>query len=147
MDHVVTEVAASERPTAVIAEATTWEAFPTLWGTLLDQVWAAVRSTDQIAPGRNVMLYKDDVPNVEVGVEVAEPFLDMGRVVSSTLPTGRAAMTLHHGSYANLGAAHHAVIDWCDRHGLQRIGPRWEIYGHWIEDSADQDVEIYYLVQ
>ena len=147
MTYDATEVAALERPTAVIVETTTWEAFPTLWGTLLDEVWAAVRSTDQIAPGRNVMLYKDDLPNVEVGVEVAEPFTDMGRVVSSTLPAGRAAMTLHHGSYADLGAAHHAVIDWCDRHGLERVGPRWEIYGHWIEGSADQDVEVYYLVR
>jgi effector-binding domain-containing protein len=147
MGYAVAEVAAPERPTAVIAEATTWEAFPTLWGTLLDEVWAAVRSADQIAPGRNVMLYKDDVPNVEIGVEVAEPFLDMGRVVSSTLPAGRAAMTTHHGSYADLGAAHHAIIEWCDRHGLQRVGTRWEIYGHWIEGSAEQDVEVYYLLR
>jgi effector-binding domain-containing protein len=147
MDHVVTEFAASERPTAVVGEATTWEAFPTLWGSLLDEVWAAVRSTDQIAPGRNVMLYKDDVPNVEVGVEVAESFTDIGRVVSSALPGGRAATTTHHGSYADLGVAHHAIIEWCDRHGLERVGTRWEVYGHWIEGSADQDVEIYYLVR
>jgi len=35
------------------------------------------------------MLYKDDVPNVEVGVEVADSFAPSGRVVPSTLrPTG-----------------------------------------------------------
>ena len=55
-------------------------------------------------------------------------------------------MTTHHGSYGDLGSAHQAVIGWCDRNGLQRVGPRWEIYGHWREDSADQDVDVYYLV-
>lgn len=78
----------------MVVEATTWDVFPTLWPRLLDTVWAAVRSDAGITTNRNVMLYKDDVPNVEVGVEVAEPFPDLGRVASSCLPVGRAAMTL-----------------------------------------------------
>jgi hypothetical protein len=48
-------------PDHLIAEATTWKVFPTIWRGLIDEVWAAVRSTDQIAPNRNVMLYRDDV--------------------------------------------------------------------------------------
>lgn len=140
------EVETPGQPTAVVAQATTWGAFPMLWPRLLDQVWAAVRSTAAITPNRNVMLYKDDVPNVEIGVEVREPFPDIGRVISSSLPAGRAAMTMHHGSYADLGAAHHAVVDWCDRQDVRRSGPRWEIYGHWNEGSADQEVEVYYLL-
>jgi effector-binding domain-containing protein len=146
VSYSVTGVDAPGRPTAVIAEKTTWDAFPTLWPGLLDKVWAAVRSTDEITPDRNVMVYKDDVPNVEIGVEVGEPFAAMGRVVSSTLPAGRAARTTHHGRYEDLGAAHEAIIEWCDRHALRRVGPRWEIYGHWREGSADQEVEVYYLV-
>src|ERR1700730_16062028 len=130
MSYSVSEVVRPERPTAVIAEATTWDAFPTLWPTLLDKVWAAVRAKDEITPNRNIMLYKDDVPNVEIGVEVAEPFPDIGRVISSTLPAGRAAMTAHQGRYNDLGSAHQAIIEWCDRHDLQRVGPRWEIYAH-----------------
>ena len=147
MTYAVQEVATPGQPTAVIAEATTWKAFPTLWPRLLDTVWATVRSNDEITPNRNVMLYLDDVPNVEVGVEVGEPIPDLGRVVASSLPAGRVAMTIHHGSYDDLGSAHRAVIEWCDERGLQRLGPRWEIYGHWREGSADQDVEIYYLLR
>jgi effector-binding domain-containing protein len=93
------------------------------------------------------MLYKDEVPNVEVGVEVAEPFLDIGRVVSSTLPAGRAAATTHHGRYDDLGSAHLAIIEWCERHDLHRVGPRWEIYGHWRAGSANQDVQVCYLLR
>ena len=145
--YTVREVDTAGQPTAVVVEGTTWEAFPALWPRLLDTVWTAVGSRNEITPNRNVMLYKDDVPNVEVGVEVREPIPVLGRVVSSSLPAGRAAMTTHHGSYDDLGSAHRAVIEWCDRHGLERVGPRWEIYGHWIEGSADQDVDVYYLVR
>jgi len=147
MSYVVREVETHGQPTAVVVEATTWEVFPTVWPRLLETVWAAVRSRDEISPNRNVMLYKDDVPNVEVGVEVAKPIPDLGAVVPSSLPAGRAAMTTHLGSYSDLGLAHGAVIKWCESQGLERVGPRWEIYGHWREGSADQEVEIYYLVR
>jgi effector-binding domain-containing protein len=147
VDYVVIEQAVAERPTAVIAAETTWDAFPSLWRQLLDEIWRVVRSNDAIAPGRNVMLYKDDVPNVEVGVEAAGPFAAIGRVVASTLPAGRVATTTHRGRYEDLAAAHEAVIGWCDGRGLQRTGARWEIYGHWTADVAKQEVEIYYLLR
>jgi hypothetical protein len=50
------------------------------------------------------------------------------------------------GRYEDLGAAHVAVIDWCDLHGLQRVGVRWEIYGHWVEDSPEQGVDVFHLL-
>jgi hypothetical protein len=69
---------------------TSWDDFPRLWRRLLDEVWQTVRANTLIVPGRNVMLYKANVP--------------------------------------------------------RRLGPRWEIYGHWKETSPEQEVEIYYLV-
>src|SRR5690349_2980883 len=48
---------------------------------MLDQVWSFLRGD---APeglyerGHNVMLYEDDVPNVEVGVQVSGPFAPTG---------------------------------------------------------------------
>jgi effector-binding domain-containing protein len=118
-----------------------------LWPELLDEVWTVARSTDAIVPGRNVMLYKDDVPHVEIGAEVSEPFEAVGRVVCSTLPGGRAATTLHRGAYDKIGSAHEAVIAWCDANGLERTGVRWEIYGHAVDDPADQEVELFYLLR
>ena len=147
MVYDVRVVDAREQPTAVVAEATSWDALPRLWPQLLDKVWAAVRATDGITPNRNVMLYKDDVPNVEIGVEIGESIPPLGQVVSSSLPAGRAAMTTHDGSYNDLGLAHQAIIEWCARHGLERVGPRWEVYGHWRDGSADQDVDVYYLLR
>ena len=131
--------------TAVIAETTTWEAYPETWPRLLDEVWSAVRSRRaEVAPGRNVMFYKDDVPNVEVGVEVAGSFAPLGRVIASALPAGPVAMATHRGSW-DVGPTHRAVIDECDRLGIERVGPRWEIYGH-FNAPGDEEVEIFCLV-
>jgi len=133
------------RKTAVIAATTTWVEYPELWRRLLDEVWQAVRPRARLAPGRNVMLYKDDTPRVEVGVEVERSFEPIGRVVCSSLPAGRVATTTHRGSF-DVGAAHAAVIEACDAMGLERLGPLWEIYGHWNE-PGDEEVEIYHLVR
>ena len=142
----VSQLVVDARPTAVIAETTSWEEYPELWPRLLDEVWSVVRPRrSQIAPGRNVMLYKDDVPSVEVGVEVAGSFAPLGRIIASALPGGRVAMATHRGSW-DVGPAHRVVMDECDRLGLERVGPRWEIYGHFNE-PGDEEVEIYYLVR
>src|ERR1700709_752904 len=92
MRYDVREIDTPEQPTAVVAETTSWDIFPRLWPKLLETVWLAVRSRDEITPNRNVMLYKDDVPNVEVGVEVEGPIPPLGQVVPSSLPAGRPAM-------------------------------------------------------
>lgn len=131
----------------MIAEETTWEAFPARWPGLLAAVWAAVRATDAITPDRNVMLYRDDIPTVEIGVEVDAPFAGVAGVVSSKLPAGQAAMTVHRGPYSDLASAHRAIVEWCARHPLERAGPRWEIYGHMSEGRADQSVEVYHLLR
>lgn len=64
----VGEVAA--RPTAVIVASTTWQEFPRLWRPLLDEVWDCLRAGGITGGCRNLMLYRDDAPNVEIGVEL-----------------------------------------------------------------------------
>ena len=53
---------------------------------MLDQVWAFLRDSDLRTDGHNVMFYKDDVPNVEVGVQVTQAFMPSGRVVPPGWP-------------------------------------------------------------
>ena len=81
----------SECPTAVVKANTTRREFSTLWGTLLDEVWALLRSTPGLrTDGHNVMVYRNNVPGVElaveVGVQVTGSFDPRGRVVPSLLP-------------------------------------------------------------
>jgi effector-binding domain-containing protein len=92
------------------------------------------------------MLYWDDTPHVEVGVELLVPCPLTGRVVASALPAGEAAMTVHRGSYAGLAAAHQAVLNWLAAQGRKPAGPRWEIYGPHSDDPAEVWTEVYYLL-
>ena len=111
-------------PTAVVPATTTWTEFPRLWGVLLDQVWAFLRSDD--APvglwtsGHNIMLYKDDVPNVEVGVQVSGSFDPAGHVVPSALPGGLAATATHTGPIAEISHVAEQFVGWLDGHRFRR---------------------------
>ena len=148
MEHEVSIVTTTPTPTAVVRESTTWEAFPTRWRVLLDEVWAVVRSSG-LSAGRNVMVYADDTPSVEVGVEMPEAFQPSDRVVASMVPSGRAARAVAQGppTPEGLGAAHDAVVRWCEANGEGRTGVRWEVYGHWDDDHpAAFETEIYWLV-
>src|SRR3954451_20317250 len=93
--------------TAVIRATTTWDQYPALWPQLLDEVWATVRASG-LPAGRNVMRYLDDVPNVEVGVELAA-FEAVGRVVPSSLPTGPAAPVRVPATADGIRAGHEAL--------------------------------------
>ena len=146
MSYQVTVIDAQTRPTAVVAATTTWPEFKTLWTQLLDEVWACLHAGGIMRGCRNVMLYHDDVPNVEVGVELLQPCPLTGRVVASTLPAGPVAKTVHYGSYPGLADAHQAIFDWCATNGRRRAGPRWEVYGPHHEDPAQVWTEVYHLL-
>jgi effector-binding domain-containing protein len=147
VQYLVTATTAMASPTAVVRQATTWQEFPTVWRSLLDEVYAFLKDSAVKQAGHNIMLYKDDVPNVEVGVQVATRFSPRGRVVPSVLPAGEVAMTVHRGPYHGLGAAHQAVWEWSAAQGRELAGPRWEIYGDWREDPAELVTEVYYLLR
>lgn len=136
-------------PTAVVAAATTWAEFPNLWGPMLDQVWRFLRGSAAgglWTHGHNVMLYKDDVPNVEVGVQVTRYFDSCGSVVPSALPGGLVAAATHFGPVASIGDTHNAVRDWATANGYPLAGPRWEIYGDPDPSTGDFAVEVLWLV-
>ncbi len=146
MSYQVTMKAVEARPTAVVTATTTWQAFPKLWQELSHEVWACLRAGGISRGCRNIMLYWNDVPHVEVGVELLVPCPLTGRVIASALPAGQVAMTTHWGAYSKLGEAHHAVIDWCSAQGKQTTGTRWEVYGPHNDDPAKVWTEIYWLL-
>ena len=133
-------------PTAVVAAAAaTWAEFPTMWGPMLDKVWSFLRGgapKGLYTRGHNIMLYKDDVPNVEVGVQVSGSFAPAGDVVASALPGGLAATATHTGPIAKLGDTHQAVREWSTANGYRLAGPRWEIYGDPDPSTGNFDVEV-----
>jgi effector-binding domain-containing protein len=141
--------AVAPTPTAVVAATVTWAEFPVLWKPMLDQVWSFLRGD---APeglyrqGHNVMLYKDDVPNVEVGVQVTGSFDSVGRVTASSLPGGLVATATHTGAVSAIGDTHQAVRQWGEANGYRPAGPRWEIYGDPDRSTGDFLVEVLWLL-
>lgn len=85
MSYQVTARDVVARPTAVVPVSTTWLEYPALWPELLDEVWACLHAGGIKRGCRNIMLYWDDVPHVEVGVESLVPCPLTGRVVASAL--------------------------------------------------------------
>lgn len=146
MDYEVSLAEVGSRRTAVIAATTTWQDFPALWGQLLGEVWECLHAGGIYRGCRNIMLYLDSVPNVEVGVLLDQSCPLTGRVVASALPAGTVAMTVHRGPFGDVGAAHDAVLGWCAAHGHRPNGARWEVYGPQNDDPAQQWTEVYWLL-
>jgi len=119
----------------------------------LGEVYGFVRGRPDLATGsggelwQNVMFYKDQRPDVEVGVLVTAPFEPEGRVVASELPGGDVATATHRGEYARLGVTHDAVRDRVAAQGRELAGPCWEIYGHWRADPREQETEVFWLLR
>jgi len=132
--------------TAVVAARTTWEELPNAWPAMLEEVYECLEELGVGKAGRNVMLYKDDIPNLEVGVEVSASLTPRGRVTPSVLPGGHVATTVHRGSYQGLSRAHQAVLDWCRANGVKVAGPRWEVYGH-IRGDAEPGTTVCWLLE
>ncbi len=148
----VTEV--QPRRTAVIAATTAWEDFPNLWRPMLDEVYAFVRDCPEFTaaiadtPGphwTNVMLYRAEAPNVEVGVLAPSAFAPQGRVIESELPGGRAAVATHLGDPGTIGATHNQVREYARDHGLRTTGIVWEVYGH-PDDTGSFATEVFHLL-
>jgi effector-binding domain-containing protein len=136
-------------PTAVVKANTTWRELATLWPPLLDEVWKFLGTAPGLrSDGHNVMLYRSNVPGVEVavelGVQVTASFEAAGRVVPSTLPAGEVAATVHEGTPQEIGAAHAAVRAWCAAQGFELTGVRWEIYGDPDPQTGHFDVAVYW---
>lgn len=113
-------------------------------------VWGVVRKQPDAKAGRHVAVYWDDQINLEVGVEVAGPFVADGDVVPSATPPGQVAATTHLGPYQRLANAHQAIRDWCRANGHAPAGPNWEVYGHWKDewngDPSRIRTDVVYLV-
>jgi effector-binding domain-containing protein len=146
-------VTVEAQPTAVVAQTTTWTEFPNLWGKLLGEVYEFVRRHPELATRdgdevwQNVMLYKDQTPDVEVGVLVSGPFRSDSRVILSALPAGDVATATHRGDYAMLGVTHEAVREYAAAHGRELAGPCWEIYGHAQPDPGEAETDVFWLLR
>jgi len=119
--------------------------------TYLNQVYAAARYGAIPLDGQNIFVYRGGASgedaDVDFGVGVRSSFEPHGAVTCCELPTGEVAVATHWGDYAQLGAAHAAVLAWCRANGREPTGTRWEVYGHWTDDPARRRTDVYYQLR
>jgi effector-binding domain-containing protein len=143
VEHVESRTIAAVRRRATISQLST--VVPAACG----EVWNFVRTAGIKQPGRHIAVYREGEGgqlDVEIGVEVADPFTGDGEVSCSATPAGAVATTVHFGPYDRLGEAHKAICQWCRDNHHNLAGPNWEIYGHWNEDPAKLQTDVYYLL-
>jgi len=151
-EYVVTPRVAVPRIIAAVHARVPVGAVSSSFRRYLDQVYAAAGTGAVHLDGQNVFLYHGvpDRPaelDVAFGVGVTAPFATVDAVQPTHLPAGEVATTTHWGSYAKLGAAHAAVVEWCRAHGRQRTGASWEVYGHWTDDETSLRTDVFHLLQ
>ena len=149
-DYAVTITRMSPRPVAAVRARLPVAEVPRRFATELGRVYAAARGGGIDLDGQNIFIYRDGADGqaeVDFGVGVRGAFdaAEQG-VLATTTPAGVAATTTHWGDYAELGAAHEAVIRWCRARGETLTGVRWEVYGHWSAEPAARRTDVYYLL-
>lgn len=66
--------------------------------------------------------------DIEAGAPVAHFVEPAGGLITSSLPGGRVARTMHRGTYDTLDKAYDALRAWIRERGGQPVGPHYEVY-------------------
>jgi effector-binding domain-containing protein len=111
----------------------------------LNQIWPFLREHD-VSTGHNVVVYRDSLDIIDIGVEVFEPLPPHDRIVSTTTPSGMAATVAHFGPYAGLPRVHAALQTWSLDNDRPFVPPCWELYGDWSDDPDEVRTDVYYLL-
>jgi len=123
------------------------------WRTALDRVWDYLRTHPGLrTDGHNVFLYRhpdhrDDLMDVDFGVEVSRSFESSAEVHEVDTPAGEAAVATHIGAYDRLSETHNAVHAWLAANKRTLAGYSMEIYGDWSDDPSNLETTVIYLLQ
>jgi effector-binding domain-containing protein len=110
-------------------------------------VWTYLGAHGIKSGGHNIVVYFDEGRpefRVEIGADVFAPFEGSDGVVCSATPGGRVATTRHIGPYSRLAEAHSALRAWCREARHSFTGVSWEVYGHWNDDPAKLETDVFY---
>ena len=129
------------RPVAAVATSATQDTLADVIFACLDQVWPALRDQD-VKSGHNVVIYRDGLNAIEVGVETLDPFVARGDVLAVTTPGGEVVTTVHRGPYTGLASAYRALDAWCAaNHRTASVA--WEVYGDWDDDPDKLRTDVF----
>jgi effector-binding domain-containing protein len=121
------------------------------WKPALDEVWAFLRSQQDLGVGHNLFLYhhppdRETPMPIDFGVQVTRRFGRAGDVRCVEPPAGEIACARHVGPYSGIASAHNAIHAWAASAGRRIGAASWEIYGDWDEDPLKLETTICYLL-
>lgn len=116
---------------AVVRGSVPVQELPEFFGRAFTAVMAALEAQG-VAPVGPPIGYYPGMPgetvDVEAGYPTARPVEADGEVVPLVLPVGRAAHTVHVGSYDGLAATYEALLAWLAETGESPMEQMWESY-------------------
>lgn len=148
MGNPLSIIDVSERTLAVVRGRVAMADIPGKVMPMMDKVWAFIRERGISGFGHNVWLYRATRTgefDMEVGVQLPEPFEGAGEVVCTATPAGSAVHTFHCGGYHELPGVHSRALAWAAEQGRALSGVSWEVYGDWDDDPAKRRTDIYHL--
>lgn len=101
-----------------------------------------------IVTGMPFMRYLNmaDTFHIQAGIPVAEPAEGSGEIRSDELPGGKAATTVFHGPYHEVGAAWDAIDAWRKERGMETGFGGWDVYENdpsEVDDPRELRTRIY----
>ena len=138
MEYPVHTMQAAPQPMEIIRGKTTKAALAHNIRKLFDQFYSRFKGKG----GLNIVFYPGWSENseFEIGCGV---LVESGG--NATTPAGLVATTTYFGPYEKMHPAHRAIHEWARQNG-RKLGPSWEVYGHWNDDPAKRRTDIHYLV-
>lgn len=132
----------SETIAASIAETVAAPQVSSWYGKAMTELGDALSAAGRTAAGPPGGLYDNDLFTDERGrmvvyVPVATP-LRAGRVEPLVIPPTKLAVTVHHGSHADVDVTYGALGTWVDQHALTIAGPVHEVYLVGPRDTPDE---------
>src|SRR6185295_18454711 len=91
------EKVVEDRPIAVVRRKASRAELSKVIKSACGLVWEVLRAQKIKGAGRHIGVYLDGQINLEVGVEMDQPFAGHGEVVGSSIPAGLIASAVHLG--------------------------------------------------
>lgn len=112
---------------------------PTRIRALFDEFYAGFKGKG----GLNIVSYPSWSLTGEFEIECGVQVESGG---NSSTPAGKVATAVHVGAYDTLKSTHEKIHLYVREHGHKLAGSSWEVYGHWLDDPAKLQTDIYYLL-
>ena len=109
---------------------------------LSDRMWKVVKGSELKHKGINIWVY-DDNEKVFAGVELEEKPTTETELERKTIHLARYAYYKHIGAYDQIKNSGQKMIAELNSMGCEITQPYMEIYGHWTNDTAKLETELF----